>query len=335
MTRDPQLLMDGYLDETLSSEEVDEFSDWLEQAPAHALRFAQRVMLHDDLRNVLLAAASLETATQPRVRPPASARQWRPIKRRVMSAGVAVAVTVVLVVVWKTITASPASAAEMALNRIIVASATTMDRTYRITVEEVIRPRVGGERTEPPDHGRPPKPPLDGAVLHVRSGNQFVLERKTVDGLPFVTGSDGQTSWAVRPDGPVRISSDLTRFNHDVPGHEHAMPLINIEEGLERVRVAYDVKLVPPTGGEATLLPQQEQLQTLVAVKRRGYRGPEQVEILYAVQSGQIRELRFVDMPYGPDLVTLRLSLVAEHDLGASYFDHAAHHAPDRVVVEE
>ncbi len=73
----------------------------------------------------------------------------------------------------------------------------------------------------------------------------FVLQRKLDNEQQFVTGSNGKVSWAVRPDGAVRVSSDLTRFNRDVPGHEHDMPLSNLHDGLEQLQTAYDVQVLP------------------------------------------------------------------------------------------
>ncbi len=64
--------------------------------------------------------------------------------------------------------------------------------------------RIGNRHT--PEAGRPPKPPLDDAVLYVRHAGQFVLMRPTPSGSPFITGSNGEISWAVKPDGSVRFS---------------------------------------------------------------------------------------------------------------------------------
>jgi hypothetical protein len=260
------------------------------------------------------------------------------------------------------------------LRRLIAAQETQLIRTYRIAVEDLPsvrrRRRVGS--TE-----RPPKPPLDGAVLHVRPGNQFVLIRTLPSGEKFVTGSNGRTSWAVRPDGPVRFSTDLTRFNHDLPGHEHGFPLLEIKRGLSQLSQAYDVQLLPiepaedrqetPPGvttnsaesNSAESASQElgsHELATdgstrneladpastsnpptrlLVAVKKPGHRGPQRVEITYAVPTGQIRQLRFIEMPYGPEHLTVRLTQEEDRPLDDSFFDHQSHHDATRIVEEE
>ena len=230
---------------------------------------------------------------------------------------------------------TPVSAAVTELDRIITASTETVDRTYQITVEEAILPPGRGQRPRLPEHGRPPKPPLDGALLHVRGDQQFVLERITKEGLPFVTGSNGRTSWAVRPDGPVRVSSDLTRFNRDVPGHEHSMSLIKIHDGLEHLRNAYEIQLLPIENQEDNLTLKESPIRLIVAVKKRNGRGPRRVEITYSIRDGLIQQMRFIEMPYGPERLTLRMTLVEERDLGEAFFDHESHHAADRKVEFE
>jgi hypothetical protein len=218
------------------------------------------------------------------------------------------------------------------LKRLIAAQETELDRTYRIAVEDA--PTPGRKRQPVVNDNRPPKPPLDGALLHVRKGNQFVLIRQMAGGRQFVTGCNSRTSWAVRPDGPVRVSADLTRFNRDLPGHEHDFPLIQIERGLAQLQDAYDIQLLPIENSDDSAA---EDLPTrlLVAVKKRGHRGPQRVEITYAVRTGKIRQLRFIEMPYGPEHLTVRLTQEEERPLGPAFFDHQSHHASDRVVEEE
>lgn len=335
MTLEPNRLIGGYLDETLSPEEHAAFAHWLKQAPENARQFARAVLLHDRLRSELLTPAQMMPEARPALPVLAVGRPHRRLRRVAVIAGVAASLVVLLAVLWNGLGDTPASAASVELNRIIAANAKPTDRTYQIVVEQVAPPQPRGERPEPPVPGRPPKPPMDGAMLHVRRGGQFVLVRTTRDGLPFVTGSNGQTSWAVRPDGPVRVSSDLARFNRDVPGHEHAMPLIYMKELLERLRAAYDVRLLPVERSDESIAPNEKPLRLLVAVKRRGDRGPGRVEITYAARTGRLRRLRFVDMPYGPDRLTLRLTLVDERNLDATFFDHESHHAPDRAIEFE
>lgn len=333
MKLDPRNLISGYLDETLSPEEHDSLTQWLNSKPENAEQFAQAVLLHDRLRCEHLALVALSTETRLTPRRLVSAGQRERLRPLTALAGTLIAAVVVVAVLINGFRGTPASAA-IELKRMITASAQAVDRTYKITVEELALPERPRKRGEP-SYNRPPKPPMDGAVLHVRGGHQFVLMRTTTEGLPFVTGSNGHTSWAVRAGGPVRVSSDLTRFNRDIPGHEHAMPLISIEEGLDRLREAYVIELLPVERQEEESGQNEEGTRLMVAVKKRGFRGPKRVEITYSVASGQIRQMRFVEMPYGPDRLTLRMTLVEQQPLGARFFDHQSHHEADRVVELE
>ncbi len=337
MTNDPKQLIDGYLDETLSSDKHELLNRWVKASPENAQQLAQATLLHDRLRSEHLALDAAPEISRRALAPvldKSTAASALRLSRWATSTAAIVAAMLLVAVLWKGFGESSASAAVVELNRIIAANAQPTDRTYQITLEEAVLPQRQRERSESPESNRPPKPPMEGAVLHVRGGGQFVLVRKTADGRPFLTGSNGRTSWAVRPDGPVRFSSDLTRFNRDLPGHEHSLPLSNIHDGLERLREAFDVQLLPVESGDETNI-DDEPSRLIVAVKKRGVRGPKRVEVTYSVRSGLIRQMRFVEMPYGPERLTLRMTLVEEQSLGADFFDHQSHHDAGREVVEE
>ena len=336
-----KLLVSQLIDGQLSTEEADELNS-LVKADAKNLELVVDQLLLDSLLTDDLGGESLTALVDLVADAPVASDKT--ISRRVasgvlgwFSVTAATACTLLLgtLFLWQMLGQTAVSAAVTELNRIIAVTAQPSDRTYQITVEEAMLPQRRGKRSEPPDHGRPPKPPMDGAILHVGGGHQFVLVRMTKDGLPFVTGCNGQTSWAVRPDGPVRVSSDLARFSRDLPGHEHSMPLNNIQDGLERLREAYEVQLLPVEEQEDKASPDDEPSRLLVAVKKRSYRGPKRVEITYSVPSGLIRQMRFVEMPYGPQRLTLRVTLVEGRQLGETFFDHESHHGADRVVEFE
>ncbi|MFM2093298.1 MAG: hypothetical protein RIS70_422 [Planctomycetota bacterium] len=348
MTVPQSELISRYLDDSLSPEEYRSLQQLLRSSPQCVKEFVGMALMHDRLRGELAAAsvdveclaegdAIDETAAKAEITPViapldpvSSGASWR--FKKVLAFLSAVAATLLIAAAaWFGVgRVSLAAAAE--LDRLIAMQQAGVDRTYQISVEETAVRRSKREVRE--EEGRPPKPPIDGAVLHVRKGNQFVLIRLTREGQPFVTGSDGTTSWSVRPDGPVRVSRDRTRFNRDLPGHEHGVPLFDIEQGLEQVRSAYDIQLLPIATSDD---PASSDLLTrvLVAVKKRGHRGPQRVEITYEVETGLIRQMRFVEMPYGPERLTVRLTLEEEVHLGTEFFRHASHHGPERIVEEE
>ena len=329
MNLDPSELVSRYFDDLLTEDEHRDLQDWLRSSPDHAREFARIALLHDRLRGEQLAISLMPSthADQPQVFPVAP-RQ--PRRSFVFSLGAVMALVALLLVMLE-FGKTPAAAATE-LKRLIAAQETELDRTYRIAVEDV--PALQRKRQPVVDGGRPPKPSLDGAILHVRKGNQFVLIRQMSGGRQFVTGSNGRTSWAVRPDGPVRVSTDLTRFNRDLPGHEHDFPLIQIERGLAHLQDAYDIQLLPIENSDDSA-EADSPTRLFVAVKKRGHRGPQRVEITYAILTGQIRQLRFIEMPYGPEHLTVRLTQEEEHRGGPAFFDHQSHHGADRVVEEE
>jgi hypothetical protein len=200
-------------------------------------------------------------------------------------------------------------------------------------VEDIATERKG-KRSIQPETQRPPKPPLDGSTLYVRSDKQFVLIRKTQEGLPFVTGSNGQQSWAINTRGPVRVSSDIHRFDHDLPGHETSVPLTNLNEGLKQLKYAYDLTF-SALGPEEYWTEDGHESRLLIAVKKPKERGPQRVEIVYDSMTGGILRMRFVQMPYGPDRLDLRLSLVSKEELPSDFFEHTSHHVPDRKIEVE
>jgi len=203
------------------------------------------------------------------------------------------------------------------------------DRLYRVDVEQAVLPNK--KQIEQHDERRPPKPSLEGAKLYVRGTDEFVLMRFLQDGTPFVTGSDGQVGWAIAPNGPVRVSQDKQRFNRDLPGHEHSIPLSNLSQGLTQIQKAYHVQIILSSPGDAG----DEQDAVLVATKKRGQRGPSRIEIQYASNSGRIAQMRFIEMPYGPERLTVRLTLIDELTLPESFFHHSDHHSSNQQVVSD
>ena len=329
MSPEPQNLIDGYLDGTLTGTEQNVLVAWLTQSPDHARRFAEDVLLHDHLR----AACASIIASQPS--PAGADATWPLVQRRPLLTAVAAGLLAIATAMLVAITAmesQPASAALLQLDRLIAVQSALPGRSYQIHVESQHQPSRQRyfSSADPADRPRPPKPPLDNALLTV-SGTRFVLTRITADGQPFITGSDGLTSWVIPPTGPVRVSTDTGRFNHDLPGHEYAMPLATLSDGLGQLREAYDLKLQRHPANAS-----RPQHQQLTATKRHGARGPKRVEIMFDAATDPIDWVRFVDMPYGPDRLTLQLVTATDSSPPAEgFFQHHAHHAADRHVIEE
>jgi hypothetical protein len=329
MSTESQDLINGYLDDTLTVSEQNALATWLSQSPEHAHRFAEDVLLHDHLRTACAGGSVRQPC-------PANADAALPLAPRrplltAVAAGLLATAAALLIAITAT-ESRPASAALVQLNRLIAVQTALPGRSYQIHVESQHQPARQRyfSSADSADHPRPPKPPLDNALLTV-SGTRFVLTRITADGGPFITGSDGLTSWVIPPTGPVRVSTDTGRFNHDLPGHEYAIPLATLADGLGQLREAYDLELQRQPAQASS--PQHQQL---IATKRRGARGPQRVEIMFDAATDAIGWIRFVDMPYGPDRLTLQLVTATDsRPPPDGFFQHHAHHAADRHVIEE
>ena len=218
--------------------------------------------------------------------------------------------------------ASELQAGTVALEQLIESQAGRPQRVFRLTVENS-EPLSRARSAE--EERRPRKPTLEGALLSMGPEGRFVFERRTERGEPFVTGSNGVHSWAVRPWGPVLISRDPARFRRDLPGQDLGFPLVEIDTVLTQLKTAYTIRL------QAEVSPG---CQRLIAVKNRRVAGPRVVEVTYDIARREIRSLRFTDLAYGANRLTLRLdeSPVSRTD---SFFEHASHHLPTRRVEYE
>ncbi len=174
------------------------------------------------------------------------------------------------------------------------------------------------------------KPGIDGGRLFVRGSDAFVLMRRFADGTLFVNGSDGTIGWSVPPRGSVHLSHDTRRFRRGVPGERDEIPFLDLTSGLDGLRRGYRLSV-----GAAGIAAPADAVQVLEARRRnpRG-RGPDVVR-LWLDAAGVPRRIELHGLQRepqgegsGPPAVALEL--VAEADLGPDFFDHRAHHEPDR-----
>jgi hypothetical protein len=327
-----------YFDHQLSQEEVGDLERRLAEDPAQRELFVQCALLHQRLGDHWSDESIQSGEEVLRMRAAPSRADGPQGLRRI---GLAMAASLALLaVVWLAGLRPATASAE--LQRVIARQKVFGDRTYRIAVEESFP--IPSKQLE--EAWRPPKPSMDGAILHVRGTDQFVLIRTTDTGLPFLTGCDGRQSWVVKPDGPIRISADPSRFSRDLPGHEYAMPFIQIESTLKQLQEAFRIESLPVesdgqesdgteasgmgVGGTGVRIS-----RLLVAVKKPGRRGPRRVEVTYDAASGELMQVRFVDLPYGSNRLTLRMTRLEQLELPEDFFEHLHHHAADRRIEAE
>jgi len=327
MTPEDIELIHRYLDGQIAADEIERLECRLRESVELRQTLVQASLLDDQLGQLLAKGSEQEhqndaiglagSPAKTKVRPAPS--------RRIVAF---VAGSILLLVGLLLLSNRNQLSASQELSRMLK-SLSKGDRHYSINVEETVLP--SRKQREKYDSTRPPKPTLEGAKLYVRGIDQFVLMRFRDDDAVFVTGSDGQIGWAIAPSGPVRISRDTQRFNRDLPGHEHSIPLGNLSQGLEQIQKAYKVEIV--TAAPSEQLGEQEAM--LIAIKKPGERGPKRIEIQYGKQSGRIAQIRFIEMPYGPDRLTVRLTLIEELSLPSSFFHYDHHQSSDYEIIDE
>jgi hypothetical protein len=319
MNHNTRQLMNDYLDGLLTEGQEGELNAWIKAAPENAAAFADMVRFHDRLCNVIRArtTAAAPRETTAHAVPTGDGRPRRYWRRGVLVSGLVAVAAVLFVAVWSS--NPPQASAASELDRLIDKATDAGDRSYII--------RNLDARPEQPEERRPP---IDGAMIHVRRPDQYVLVRKFPDGRPFVTGSDGEKSWSAPPTGMgvVRVSGDPLRFRGPVPGHQHGIPFADLRSDLIQLRDAY---MVTPLGPDAA------GKRGLLAIKKSvEYRGPNRVELWYDPATGVIHRMVFAGMPKargGPDSVAVEL--LERRELGDDFFHHQSHHAADRRVIEE
>ena len=217
--------------------------------------------------------------------------------------------------------------ASAACLRLIQLNETIGDRTYKISADydkNALKPL----ENRPFDPQRAPLPSIDGATLHIGSGDRFVLFRKYANGELLTAGFDGREAWAIRGDSPVRVSTNRARFRGDIPGGEQDVPFTDMRSNLTRLQSAYVLELLEPHKLNAQSASPSHRLR---GVKRSPLRGPQSIEIYYDAATGIIQRMIFDGMTQhngGP--VRATLDLIEQRDLGQSWYDHAAHHEPRR-----
>lgn len=304
MSADFERAMQSALDGELSAEAQAALNDALRSDPA-ALETYCRQLRMDALLAWRTGAATM-TAVEKVVAFPAKSRVLR-------WAGWAAAA---LVMVFFALVPSRASAA---VERMITAMQRG-DRSYTISVTE-------GDARMTVNNGRTLT--YEGAVLHLRGERQFVLVRPIIEDGQRITGSDGTVNWDIIGYGPVKVTSDLTRFRGGLPGEQQDATFLDLAANLSGLKSGYEIAL-----GDVPGEPSQARLHA--KRKSREVRGPREMDFTFHRDSGVIVALELRGLPRakgGPE--ALRLTLTSEATLPADFFTHTSHHEPGRRVQDE
>ena len=222
-----------YLDDCIEQDDLLKLQSLLQESQSHREVFRDIALLHEQLSQTLpllaLPAESIRLARQveqitlaqqaePKSAAPAPSVRQRSNRSTLALIGV-VAATLVLVTLL--LPSRNRSFAGSELRRILHANQNVILH-YRIDVDQTSRMKKPRSKTN--TDARPPKPSLHQAELFVEGSDRFVLIRTPEVGQAFITGCDGEISWAIAPQGAVRVSKDLGQFSRDIPGHEHSIP---------------------------------------------------------------------------------------------------------------
>lgn len=299
---DDARLIDRFLDGTLAADVEPQLRQRLTE-PAFADALARAVLLDDALRREW-SVGDAPRREAVRLTRSTSAAGW--------SATIAALVAIV-VLLWSGMPSSVASADELLAR--IAGRGRIGERAYRLSVVD----RQTRDRS------------LDGAVLHLGARGQYVLRRSEPDGSETISGSDGVRGWIIPSRGVVRVSANSRRFRGLLPGEQFDLPFLDPAEGLDDLAKRYDLQVTPAA-------PANHRPWTVIeATRRDGVRhGPKFVHLEVDPSTLRIERMVLDRLPQakeGPRSVAFdRLPL---EPLGSAYFDHAAHHAPERPVVVE
>lgn len=336
MQTDFVTLVHLYLDHEIDAAQFEQLQDLLHSSGAYRSEFRQIALLHNHLSHTVpITAESIKPSIDSRKEFPDATEANRSSQRfqsRHSYFLIALAASI-LVLLFLATPPRNNSFAGSEFQKILNANSNS-NLHYKIQLEQTIA--LKKQKTKQAENLRPPKPSLDAAELYVQGADKFVLIRNPNTPLVFVTGSNGKLSWAVAPQGPVRRSQDVNHFNRDLPGHEHAIPLVNLKQGLQQIQQAYSIQVLDSEPNDPSAIDNQSPPEALlIATKRRGERGPKRIEIHYESTTGQIRHMRFVEMPYGPEQITIRLTLLDQSPVPDDFFEHHFHHSSDRTVLDE
>ncbi len=343
LPKEIESLVSRHLDGELGHEEHQRLQGWINERPENARTFVDLAMLHDRLLVEHAQATGRydgQIAETSRVFV-ASQRSQKRLRWAIGAFSSIAALLLVSFFAIQMIQGSPAMAAETQLERLIEVARKSSSRTYLITALELRgkkRGRANRNRSDDQNHAKRRKgkmqAPVDGALLHVRGENSYVLIRRFENGDQFITGSDGKTSWSVPPKGRIRVSDDVERFRGGVPGNQHAIPFINLQDDLKQLRDAYDIQwLESEFGIEEPRLGQR----CLVATKKSAqHRGPKYVEIWFDLETGTITEMLLDKLPQGKGgPKTVLLELVDQPELPEAFFEHTSHHDSNRKIKHD
>jgi hypothetical protein len=310
-------VLHGQADES----EQAELGRLLAESPENRRRFLEHTALHGLLAQAARAGALAENPEDHFRRmeegPPKNTKRilrfWMPAA----AAAIAACLTVVALLPMT---------ATAALDRVVAAMEKAVDRTYQI---EVLDPGNNTATGSHADRGRfPIAAHLDGATLWLRGTDQFVLRQSLPTGETRILGSDATESWSIRGNGAVHIDHDPDRFGGGLGTKRREVAFLDPGPQLEELKRLYQIEwLDRPAAGPW-------KLRGLRRSPDQG--GAREIELWFDHATGLLERMILRQLPRqqgGPESVSIRLSSTAP--LAPDFFNHAAHHEPDRPVIND
>ncbi len=225
------------------------------------------------------------------------------------------------------------SAAMASLDKVVQAAMKPIDRTYTVhLVEEYPRDKRPRNMSQDAWQREAPEQ-IDGATIFVRGVNEYVMTVLLKTGVKRTSGCDGKLSWSFRENGPVHVSTDLSRFRGGMPGNQQDMPFLNIHASLSRLKIGYDVELMEQqdTAADGTVF------SMLSCVRKSDdVRGVKRVDVWFDAESGTVHKMLLDGLPRGRGgPKSVMLELIDQSELPDKFYSHESHHEAERRVKSE
>ena len=312
---DPDHLISGHLDGSLTGDEQRTLNDWVKEDPAHARKLALAVMLDDRIQLQYHAMkVTLQEFGSAQV---ATAHRPRSSRRIAIAASAVCLLLMVLLYTVAPFRGGPSDEVLETFHELVVLGRKPADCTYRITFVNEDEDQSGVVGKSPKNAGAT----NNEKMLYVRDGRNFVCTWIAPVGGLFVTGSNEQESWSIPPGGPIARQSPM-HFTGGLPSSgEHLAPILSLYEHQEKTMAnAYNLELRKKS----------KTTGSIVAGKKPDTQiGPRRIEIDFDVATRQLTEMRI--WPETPDhrrMNFTRIELVSSESLDPSFFTPDFHHRP-------
>uniref|UniRef100_A0A7C2K1G8 Uncharacterized protein n=1 Tax=Schlesneria paludicola TaxID=360056 RepID=A0A7C2K1G8_9PLAN len=267
-------------------------------------------------RRIQRATAAIRSEVQP------ASSLTAPRRRRWLATLATVAAVVVVGFVLRN-NLNPKATATAAVSTALEQASSSADRAYQLTTS--LRLLDGETRDLTAD-------------LWVRGGGNYVLRQDAPLGDAFL-GSNGVEHWVVPAVGPVLVGTEPGLAEQWLLREKLASPFLQLTSILERMQHRYTLRL-GEAGELTTSADGQPVWCTLVIGEKQDLAdvlAPDVIRLWTARQSGIAQQVEMTwnrpdDQP-GVVRVVFRLQPTPA-DLPENWYDHAAHHAPDRRVIQ-